>query len=86
MTPEMAEFIGKTISPIIKSNDPMEMKEGTYMWVRVKFDVTAPFVEEERLVLMKRLKGGWLSYMNGCQTFAFGVECYRTTTKIAKCG
>lgn len=48
MTPESAEFFGETIGPIIKLNDPMEMKGGTFMRVRVRVDATQPFVEGKR--------------------------------------
>lgn len=40
MTPGTTKFIGETIGPIIKSNDPMKMKDGTFMRVRVRVDVT----------------------------------------------
>lgn len=49
MTPKMAEFIGETIGLIIKSNNPMEMKGGKFMQVRVKIDVTRPLCRGRKI-------------------------------------
>lgn len=83
MTPKTAEFIGETIGPIIKANDSMEMKGGTFMRVRVRVrvDVTQPLCQGRKISLMIRRKGGWLSNTKGCQTYAFGVGCYHMMIK-----
>lgn len=61
MTPETAEFIDETIGPVIKSNDPMEMKGGTFMRVRVMADVTYPLCRGRRISFDKEAQG-WVAF------------------------
>ena len=43
MNPETAVLIGESIGIVIQSANPLEMKGGTFMRVRVKVDVSQPF-------------------------------------------
>ena len=61
MTPEMAEFIGETIRLVIKSNDPIEMKGGTFMRVRVMVDVTRPLCRGRRISFDEEVEG-WVAF------------------------
>ena len=61
MTLEMAEFIGETIRLVIKSNDPMEMKGGTFMRVRVMVDVTRPLCQGRRISFDEEVEG-WVAF------------------------
>ena len=59
--PEMAEFISETIGPIIKSNDPMEMKGGTFMHVRDKVNITRPLCQGRKISFGEEAKG-WVAF------------------------
>ena len=61
MTPEMAELIDETIGPIIKSNDLMEMKGGTFMRVRVMVDLTRPLCRGRRISFDEEAQG-WVAF------------------------
>ena len=86
MTPETTEFIGETIGPVIKSNDPMEMKGGTFMRVRVMVDVTRPLCRGGRICFDEEAEGWVALQYEPLPIFVSGVECYRTTTRTVKYG
>ncbi|XP_030923483.1 uncharacterized protein LOC115950424 [Quercus lobata] len=86
MTPEMTEFIGETIGPVIKSNDSMEMKGGTFMRVKVMVDVTRPLCQGRRICFNEEAEGWVALQYEPLPIFVSGVECYRTTTRTMKYG
>ena len=57
----VAEFIGETIRLVIKSNDPIEMKGGTFMRVRVMVDVTRPLCRGRRISFDEEVEG-WVAF------------------------
>ena len=59
--PEMAEFISEAIGPIIKSNDPVETKGGTFMHVRVKVDITRPLCQGRKISFGEEAEG-WVAF------------------------
>ena len=61
MTPETAKFIGATVGPVIKSNDPTELKGGTFMRVRIRVDITQPLCRGRKIVFDEK-EEGWVAF------------------------
>ena len=61
MTPETTEFIDETIGPVIKSNDLMEMKGGTFMRVRVMVNLIRPLCRGRRISFDEEAQG-WVAF------------------------
>ena len=61
MTPEMAVLIGESIGTVIKSADPLEMRGGTFMQVRVRVDVSQPLCRGRKTELEDGTEG-WVAF------------------------
>ena len=61
MTPEMAVLIGESIGTVIKSADPLEMRGGTFMRVRVRVDVSQPLCRGRKIELEDGTEG-WVAF------------------------
>ena len=61
MTPEMAVLIGESIGTVIKFADPLEMKGGAFMRVRVRVDVSQPLYCGRKIELEDGTEG-WVAF------------------------
>ena len=65
MTPVTAMLIGESIGTVIKSTDPLEMKGGTFMLVRVRVDVSQPLYRGRKIELEDGTEG-WVAFQYEC--------------------
>ena len=56
MAPKTTMLIGESIGTVIKSSDPLEMKGGPFMLVRVRVDMSQPLCRRRKIELGRRYR------------------------------